>query len=169
VPITNRFPWQTRLAVQELLDLAAQMSAEVRIVTGSGSDKAYGGDLAKAMRQAIEKKCRFRILVWNDEQHPYGKTLAELQNAYNTSLSIRMSGTRSTSGTIPHFLTVGDSAYRLEMPHPPYDDMQFSDTTPETKAQICFNDTSLTRILNAFFDKVWAAASPQPAAPDEGV
>jgi len=157
IPISNKYPWQTRLAIRELLGLARETKAQVRLLTGTGTDMAYGrDDLAKPMRLALEEGCHVRILVWNDAQHPVGSVLAQLAKDFPAGLEIKMSGTRLASDKIPHFLTVGEDANRLEIPHPPYDNIEFTEDSPETRASICFNAAEGTRGLNTYFDVLWA-------------
>jgi hypothetical protein len=105
--------------------------------------------------------------VWNDYEHPCGRIWDELKKAFPEKLELRKSGTRQAFGRIPHFLTVGDAAYRLEMPHPPYDDMEFTDISPETKAEICFNNEEFTKSLKGLFEAVWSRCPlvPAPEAP----
>jgi hypothetical protein len=155
------------MAIQELLEHAASTKADVRILTGSGTDKAYGRDeIAGAMKHALEAPCKVRILVWNDAQHPVGNTLRRLQREFSDRMEIRISDTRKDFEKVPHFLTVGKEANRLEMPHPPYDDVEFTDVTPLTHARICFRDSEWTSTLNSYFDSKWeefpAMAEGQP-------
>lgn len=153
-PISNRYPWQSKLATVELLDFAKSIHADIRVLTGSGQDSFYGGEVEAAFRSALEK-CSVKVLVWTDSEHPYGKNLGQLRKLFPQRMEVAISGMIEHGEEIPHFLAVGKTAYRLEAPHPRRDDCTYDDYSPETVAEICFNDPEVGSTLCGFFDDAW--------------
>ncbi len=162
IPISNRYPWQSKLATLELLDHARSLGAPVRILTGSGTDSFYGTEVGAALRVCLEKGCLVRVLVWNALDRPCGKALTVLSKRFSQQMQIRSKSGREKES--PHFLTVDGEACRLEAPHEPYDDVEFSEIWPETVAQIWFNEPPLTKALNTYFDREWGSCpvGPEP-------
>ena len=151
--ISNRFPWQTRLAVLELLKHASAESESVRIISGSATEQFYGADVCDSLESCLKTGADVSLIIWDTVDRPCA-TLQSLQSRFS-NFHVVCSGTREAGEVVSHFLVVGSAAYRLEAPHPYLGNEKFTDTSPETKAKICFHDPDGGGQLVSFFDKVW--------------
>jgi hypothetical protein len=160
--ITNRSPWQTKMATLQLLEYAlttraAGESVDICILSGTATEGFYcANGVAGKLEECVKVGCSVRVLVWNDESHPAGTTLASLSRAYS-NFKLALSKTREQGEEMPHFLVINGRAFRLEHSHKYLDGVEFTDTTPETKANICFNDIVIGSNLADFFNSMWEA------------
>lgn len=162
-PIANRYPWQSKMAMAELLSFAASLRAvDVRLITGTGEDYIYRGEVAGQFRAAAEVGCAIKILICLKPLAGSASVLKNLARDLPDNVELKTLPQGPSWEDLPHFLSVDEQAYRLETPHRPFKDREFSDISPETVAQIRFKeDPSETRIvplLNRVFDNAWSRA-----------
>lgn len=167
--ISNRFPWQSRMAVLELLKHAQECNEEVRILSGTGTARFYSAQVVEQMEACLKKGIPIRMVVW-DERPPEGLAVEALRARHPENFDIVYTGTRVAGDKIGHFLLVGKTAYRLEAVHGYLGESEFTDISPETKAKICFNDPVTGETLDGTFNLVWKILSasrptkPTPSA-----
>lgn len=167
--IANRFPWQTKLAILELLTHAYEAKAKtIFILTGTATEGFYGAEIAEKLRACMEADTKVYILVWNDRDRAAPGLLNALKTKFPERLYTALAGTRTAGEQISHFLLVDESAYRLEQPHSYFDESVFDDVSPETPARICFNDRKGGAVLANMFRSLWNAAGGSPAFPAAG-
>ncbi len=61
---------------------------------------------------------------------------------------------------LPHFILVGDRAYRQEAVHKDLMDQPFDDFSPEVPARINFDDPEGLKEQSDLFDTVWSVCRP---------
>lgn len=156
--VSNRFPWQSRMAFEKLLDVAKKNKSSIRILSGSCHEGYYKEDLVKKITECKQAGCpNIRILVW--QKSPDSICPALLKLAENDTIELRISGTDDFADTVPHFLLVGENAFRQEAGHPPFTSQtKFTDVEPQVPARIDFNDPVTGKTLTGIFDKFWGTA-----------
>ena len=154
--IANRFPWQTRMAMVKLLSLAKQDKLPIRLLTGSCPESFYDDTVIAQIRDCTQAGCPFvRVLVWQENSKGISPSLAALAEA--NEIELRVSGTNKFADKIPHFLLVGDRAFRQEAAHPPFNrNVVFTETEPSVPARIDFDDQATAKTLAEMFDAVWS-------------
>lgn len=157
VLIANRFPWQTRMATKSLLDHARNSHEPVSILAGTGGQNFFDDEMARSLRNCADAGCEIRMLVWQPDESTIAPAVKELRG--QGKITLRLSGTKKFSTTLPHFLLVGEDAYRQEAGHPEFPpDMKFDDTSPDIPARISFNDPMDGLRLKGMFETFWQAA-----------
>lgn len=152
--ISNRFPWQARMASEKLLEVAALKRLPVRILSGGGAENFYTGQFATALRACKTHVPWIKILVWQRNAEGLAPCLKSL--AEDGTVELRISGTEELSDHVPHFLLVGDRAFRQEATHRPFSKhTKFSDIDPEVPARIDFDDLESGKTLENIFDTLW--------------
>jgi hypothetical protein len=152
--ISNRYPWQARMAVEKLLTIAKDKKLPIRIITGRGPEGFYNEGCCGLLAACKKNGCSIQILVWQKDSNGISPSLLKL--AEDGVVSLRISGTDDNAGAIPHFLLVGDKAFRQEAGHNPFtNDTLFSETEPQVPARIDFEDPVTGKVLLEFFDKLW--------------
>jgi hypothetical protein len=155
--VANRYPWQAKMAVEKLLDFASEKRLSIRIVSGRAPEGFYNDGCCALLEKCKKSGCSIRVLIWQKEPDGISSSLMKLADA--GILSLRISGTDDNASIIPHFLLVGDRAFRQEAGHPPFtNSTTFTDTEPQVPARIDFDDSSTGKVLMEFFDKLWGAA-----------
>ncbi len=154
--IANRFPWQTKMAMSKLLNLAKRDKLPVRLLTGSCPESFYDESLISQIRDCKQAGCSsIRVLVWQESAKGISPSLAAL--ADTGEIELRVSGTNKFADKIPHFLLVGDRAFRQEAAHPPFNrNVVFTETEPSVPARIDFDDQATATTLAQMFDAVWS-------------
>ncbi len=113
----NRFPWQTRIVIHELLGLAVQDRAHVEILKGFSSQMFCGDGLRQWCRKVLQCGGPVRtILAEHDDE---GSFLRDLQVEFRDHLTVM--AMYEYDPDLYHYCLVGDSAYRLEYPHSRWD------------------------------------------------
>ncbi|QDT57296.1 hypothetical protein Pan44_53640 [Caulifigura coniformis] len=153
-----RFPWQTKVAFQELLQLAIDTQKRsrgvvVRVLTGSFCSEVYGPPVAEKFEQFLAAGGDVRIIVWNDSYAKSEWLIRSLER--QGKLECRISGTTENGEKLSHLFVVGKDAYRLESPHPAYRELKVTDSEPEILSRICFSDSKGAAILAKYFDDLW--------------
>ena len=124
--VSTIFPWQTRCAISELLELAVEQTRHahgkdiaIRLLTGTASQFIYNDTVVRQLENALHVGCEVRVIIWNDVAHTAESSLwlRPLQTRY-PNLVVKSSETREHGEEIPHFLIVGVQAYRMEVAHP---------------------------------------------------
>jgi hypothetical protein len=157
--ISNRYPWQTKMAVLELLKLAESDGKSVRILSGNAPEQFYSEEVIEHIAKCLKAGCDVNILIWSKSRRcPEFESLQK--TSYGQNLSFRFSGTTEGSDILQHFLVVGDDAYRLEAIHPDLSGETFTEISPETQAKICFNDPAGGGRLAKLFDTIWDMLVP---------
>lgn len=156
----NRFPWQTRIAVEQLLKKAAETNQDVCLLSGSAPEGFFNEQIIGLLNKCLASGCRIKIVAWSETEDviaPALKTWARENRLKNVEL--RFSGTKKLEDRIPHFLLVGDKAYRQESPHASFQDVSFTESTPQIPARICFNDPETGASLKSLFEDAWGVSS----------
>lgn len=153
--IANRFPWQSKMALQKLLDVAEREKAPIRMLSGGGLENFYDEQIAERLGKCKAAGCPFiRVLVWQKEAS--GVSSALLKLGESDAIELRISGTDEFAERIPHFLLVGEHAFRQEATHARFtSSTKLSDVEPEIPARIDFDDTESGSSLARSFDKIW--------------
>ncbi len=174
-PIANRFPWQAKLALRALAQLAQERQEakqqgdepeEVLIVSSALPELFFGGETGEALQDFHKAGGRIKVLVWNDAESvrpirdPFWQSLAK------DSDSFRVSGTSKLGDELNHFFVVGRDAFRLEAPHPDHGDTEITDFAPEVPARICFNDPGRGENIVRYFQTLWDFSSPESCPAD---
>jgi hypothetical protein len=152
--LSNRYPWQARMAADRLLDLAAEKKMEVRILSGQCHEGFYNQDFATKLHRCFAAGCRVRILVWQQSFDGISAKLIEM--AKDKQIDLKVSGTNEYASSIPHFLLIGESAFRQEAGHDPFTaQTKFNEIEPQVPARIDFNDPEAGKVLAGLFDTFW--------------
>lgn len=153
--IANRFPWQAKLAAEKLLQIAQQEKLPIRVLSGRCHEGFYNTDFASRLQACKDSGASpIRILVWQKSTECISPALLKL--ADEGVIELRVSGTEQFESTVPHFLLVGEHAFRQEAGHLPFTDRTvFTDAEPQVPARIDFNDPATGKILSALFEKLW--------------
>ncbi len=167
-PVSNLYPWHCELAVTELMRHANSLqerqstgsSSTVRILTGTCPEHVYGNGAYEEFRTFLEKGGILKVLAWSATPSKRTSKLAMLCDQFKSNAELRVSKTVEKANEIPHFLLVGEAAYRFEAPHEFVPAESFSDFYPEVPARICFNDPSSGSELKRFFDDIWGKCHP---------
>jgi hypothetical protein len=155
--IANRYPWQARIAAHKLLQIAQEGKLPIRVLSGRCHEGFYDKDFAAQLQTCKERGCAIRILVWQISTECISPDLIKLSET--GVIELRVSGTVDFENTVPHFMLVGDSAFRQEAGHPAFNkNTVFSDTEPQVPARIDFNDPTTGKVLSAMFDNLWGGA-----------
>lgn len=154
--LANRFPWQAAMATERLLQHAFQHQLPIRILSGSAPEGFYGDNCAKQFVGCRDVGCTpIRVLVWQETEDGIAPALAAL--ADNGVIELKVPKTAANS--VPHFLLVGDKAFRQEATHPRFDRRtKFTAMEPEVPARIDFGDERTGLVLKSFFDTLWEQA-----------
>ena len=95
-----------------------------------------------------------QILVWQKTQEGISKQLLKL--AEDGVIDVKVSGTDEYADRVPHFLLVGDDAFRQEAAHAPFTKQtRVTDTEPQVPARIDFCDPETGRSLAQIFNQLW--------------
>jgi hypothetical protein len=71
-------------------------------------------------------------------------------------VEIRVSGTTDFETKVPHFLLIGENAFRQEAGHKPFTETtEFTDMEPQVSARIDFNDPATGKLLGEMFENLW--------------
>jgi hypothetical protein len=152
--ISNRFPWQARMAVEKLLIFAKEQKLPIRIISGRGPEGFYNDGCCDLLASCKKAGCNIRIVVWQKDSNAISPSLLKL--ADEGTVSLHISGTDDRAEEIPHFLLVGDKAFRQEAGHKPFtSDTVFTETEPQVPARIDFGDPITGKVLLESFDKLW--------------
>lgn len=152
--VSNRFPWQARMAVERLLDYAKDHKLDVRVLSGKCPEGFYNEKIANKLTECSHEGCKIKVLVWQKDTTGIAPTLLKLSEA--GAIDLRISATDNFANAVPHFLIAGEKAFRQEAAHPPFTDKtSFSETEPQVPARIDFDDPATGKVLVDFFDKVW--------------
>ena len=157
--IANRFPWQTKMAIDKLLEVAVKRrNAPIRLLTGGGPEGFYDERLAARFRTCKEHGSPFiRVLVWQKSAEGISQALLNL--VADKTIELRVSGTDQYADEVPHFLLIGDDAYRQEAAHPRFTcSTVFGESEPQIPARIDFGDPEGGQVLKSVFDQVWGPA-----------
>lgn len=154
--IANRFPWQSRIAIVQLLSFANRKVEPVRVITGSCPATFYK-KLLPNFETCLESGCSIKLLVWKEKKEEVLSLFSSLCERYPAQLALRFSGTTEHSSIIPHFMVVGESAYRQEAAgHEDFDDCDDDfENAPEVPARISFNDPKGAVQLIGLFEALW--------------
>jgi len=150
----NRFPFQTRIAVKNLLLKAQESGSDLRILTGCLPDGFYNSEFIKQLVPCLEAGSDAKVLVWNTKRGATPDEFKKLCEKYD-NIQIRRVDGPDASTAIPHMLLVGGEHFRLEQPHGSFDDEEFTELSPEIPAKIVFNDREKCKELQALFDLGW--------------
>lgn len=155
--VSNRYPWQARMAVEKLLTIAKERQLPISIISGRGPEGFYNEGCCGLLSECKKNKCTIRVLVWQKDPTAISPSLLKL--ADDGVISLRISGTDDHAEEIPHFLLVGDKAFRQEAGHAPFtNDTVFTDTEPQVPARIDFDDSTTGKVLLESFNKLWGTA-----------
>jgi len=155
--IANRFPWQTKMATEKLLDVAKAKRFGIRLLTGSCPEGFYDPSLAEKLRDCKKDGAPYvRVLVWQEKAEGISKPLLHL--ASEGVIDLHISGTDKFADQIPHFLLVGEGAFRQEAAHQKFGrDVTFTELTPTIPARIDFDDPETGKSLATLFDSIWGS------------
>ncbi len=157
--VSNRYPWQSKMAFEKLLDVAKTKKEGIRILSGSCHEGYYKEDLVKKFTECKDAGCPFiRILVW--QKSADGICPALLKLAEDDTIDLRISGTDDFASTVPHFLLVGENAFSSRSWTSAFLTSQttFTETEPQVPARIDFNDPVTGKTLTGIFVKFWGTA-----------
>lgn len=146
---TNRFRWQSRIVVSELLSLANEQGLPVYVFAGTPDCVFYGADFFAKYRNAAQNGSDILIIFAEppaDEVREAWKSLVKELGGPSSAGSVDVRYLSKYNDALSHFHLVGDRAYRLEQPHPrlnPEDRKNLSDVFPERRARFSFNDVAL--------------------------
>lgn len=165
--ITNRYPWQSRLAFEQLLLMAIELRKQfgdqvgdrgvVRILSGSFPWRVYGPSIGKTFTEFLQLGGEVQVLIWSDILTDNRKLLSTYEALANGcgKFQYRLSGTSENGDKLSHMFLVGSSAYRLEAPHKVFGGNEVSEIAPTVPARICFNDPEGGSQLVEYFKTLW--------------
>ena len=152
--ISNRYPWQARIAAGKLLQIARTNHLPIRVLSGRCHEGFYDQRLAEQLQLCKETGCSIRFLVWQKSAEGISPALIKLSES--GVIELRVSGTDQFESSVPHFILIGDRAFRQEAGHPPFNkDTVFTEYEPQVPARIDFNDPATGKVLIGMFDNLW--------------
>jgi hypothetical protein len=156
--VANRFPWQSKMAFEMLLSVAKRKKAHIRMLSGGGVEGFYDGQFAQRFRDCKDAGCpSIKLLVW--QKNTKGISPALVQLAEEGIIELRISGTDAFEDQVPHFLLIGEDAFRQEATHARFTPQTvFTDESPQIPARIDFGDAVTGKVLADTFDQIWSAA-----------
>lgn len=156
--VANRFPWQSKMAFEKLLTIAKKKKANIRMLTGGGAEGFYDEQFGQRFRDCKKAGCAsIRVLVWQKTEKGISPSLMAL--AQDGVIDLRISGTDEYADRVPHFLLVGEDAFRQEAAHSRFTSQTvFTETDPQIPARIDFGDAETGKTLASNFDEIWGAA-----------
>lgn len=156
----NRFPWQSRLVVKELMKLAISRRGTVNMCVGMPIREFYGKYFHNYDQELLDTGGSI-VLILAD---PPSFTTREYWQKRTSTSSGRLSvySMREYNPRYPHFCLVEDFAYRVETPHARWDEDReaVTDETPERPARFSFNDPQFGRELQEYAKFLISRASP---------
>lgn len=160
----NKYPGHAKIANFQLFELAASLQKNgkdtpVKIVTGSLPDHVFKPSSDGPVDAFLKAGGRIQVLIWCSPIENCGTCLREKATEFKSQITFRAVEDSGEANEIPHFLLVGEEAYRIERPHSPFKG-PITDTTPEVAARICFNDPVFGKNLSGFFNAIWDMATP---------
>lgn len=158
----NRFPWQTRIIIDELLDLAVETRAHVEIFKGMSTRTFYGKGLHERCRKLVQREGTARVIfAEHDETDSFWR---ELRDEFKDRLQVLAMDEHDPD--LYHYCLVQgpdgqqeEWAYRLEFPHPRWEG-GVTDLAPERPARFSFNDPELARRIKKYSAELAQIAKP---------
>ena len=156
--ISNRFPWQAKMASVKLLGVAEVKKLPIRMLSGRCPEGFYTKDFCDKLVACKEAGVSLiRVMVWQKDAIGISPELLTL--ASSGTIELKVSGTDDGAASVPHFLLVGNNAFRQEAGHTPFTAQTIiTDTDPQVPARIDFDDPVTGGKLCKFFDDLWAKA-----------
>ena len=136
--LTNRSISHARHVIREMLEFGLEHEETVNIVSGSLNDECYS-TISDIVPKFNDKE--ILIHVWVTDV-PAENITNSFTNAIRESDTATLNDFPNTSKIAPHFVVVGEQAYRLETDH------------KSAKAILCFNDPSLAATLKRLVQTV---------------
>lgn len=160
--IGNRYPWQCREAVQELLDFAREQQekkpetpVEVLVITASFPNYVFGNnESVKQAKSFLQNGGKMRVLIWAKNPKVHDNDMFLSCRGFPEFI-VRKTGMDEYADRVAHFLVASGSAFRLEAPHKISPACSFDDFKPEIPARISFNDSKLGGELVSHFHHQW--------------
>ena len=133
----------------------------MHISCGGLPDGFYDTDLVSLFTACLKAGCEIKIAVWNDTISVISKELRKLAAEQTERFHLYWSSHKGEIfNHLPHFLVVGDCAYRQEAVHDDLSTAKWDEFSPEVPARIDFGDTEGAKSLLELFKHVWKACSP---------
>lgn len=142
--VANTAACHARIVICNLLVLASEDAASIRLVSGRLAAEVYG-ELGPMISEAIDGGCDLRVITECGRAELTGNQFYQVIHQKRPD-SIRCMGIQSTTRQhMQHYMLVGETAYRVE-----FDDLTRSATA-------CFNDERrlVTGILSRRFEEAW--------------
>jgi hypothetical protein len=156
--ISNRLPWQAKMVLEKLLEIAKAGQKEIRLLSGFCPQGFYDNNFAGRLADCKDAGCpSIRVLIWQKDQETIPPAFRKILD--EGKIELRVSGTDAHATEVPHFLLVGESAFRQEAGHAPFTkDTVITDFEPPVPARADFNDPVTGKSLKEIFDKFWGPA-----------
>ncbi len=152
----NRFPWQTRIIIDELLDLAVNEHAHVEIFKGLSTGVFYQDRLRERCQTLVQHGGSARVIF---SEHDQGDSRWR-DLATKSEGKLQVLAMKAPDPELYHYcLVVGEDAYRLEFPHPLWEG-DVTDVVPERPARFSFNDPELAQRIKKYSDELAQIAKP---------
>lgn len=141
----NRFPWQSRIVVQELFNCADNNTRVIKIFLGDVKTEFYKSMLFENIKALSEKGINFDIVLAEPPLGQYVDIWRNLIISCNNKVRVRYKKKYDEKSC--HIILVGDN-YRFELAHPRFEG-EVTDSYPERPAQFGFHEKSTaTEIAN---------------------
>ena len=115
--IVEKFPWQRIKVYWHLFRYAQEKNLPVSIFTGAGSELDFDWENYGAyVRGNASAELETRILVYTSNWDEVPKDLQELARD-NDYVHLRIAGISTRKDELAHYLLVGETALRKEVPH----------------------------------------------------
>lgn len=136
----NRFPWQTRIVVRALMEMAEFNGWPVRMFKGTAEPGFYE-DLFSAISRVLDTGAHVELVFSEPLSGGVRSKWAELLGDKRFANTFSLRHLAKYDERLFHYVLVGEDAYRLEFPH---QRTAFVDArSPERPARFSFNDPAM--------------------------
>ncbi len=143
----NRFPWQSRIVVDALFDVALERRVSVEMCVSLPPTIFYGEDFRRSTLALLKGMIKLRIIFAN----PIGTKEAEQWYSWHRKFPSQLSVLAMTEydPEVHHYCLVGDFAYRFEFCHPRWEGA-VTRFEPLRPARFSFNDKDMGKRLKKY-------------------
>lgn len=144
----NRFPWQARIVVDEILNYAMERDLPLKIFTSDHDMQFYGeATFLRFVDLAVQGQ-DVQIVI---AEPPKGASLDTWRRLADRHDKISVRAKKRYDHKLCHFCLAGKETYRVERPHGP-ERGQVTPLSPECPARFAFNNRDEGQALSDYWN-----------------
>ncbi|MGV6839306.1 MAG: hypothetical protein ACWA40_03845 [Planktomarina sp.] len=125
-----------KVVVLNLFQYAVDHKVDVKIISGTLNEECYDAPVVQLAKKVLLNENRIDVLLTEADDDIHENAFAQLLNG-NPNATLR-----SIQSDVPHFIVVGETAFRLEKDH------------DKVEAFLSFNHPETAKILSSRFDEL---------------